>query len=111
MSFLVIAVAGGLSVEETDRALELGPQHIAAGDGYRSLLEAASFDGIDIVDVTEEYLLTKAAWIQGQDAESVELEHLFGVDEFIQKQSREREALAAIGDGLMRRYLISAVRP
>ena len=110
MSFLVITVAGGLSIEETDRALNVGPEHIAAGDGYRSLIEAASFDVVDIVDVTDEYLLTQEAWIQGRDAESVELERLLGVEKFIEKQSREREALAAIRDGLMRRYLISAVR-
>jgi len=111
MSFLVIAVAGGPSAEETDRVLEVGPEHIATNDGYPSLLLAAGFEGIEVVDVTDEYLATHAAWIRERDAESVGLEQLLGVDEFAELQLRRRRELATIRAGSMRRYLISAVRP
>ncbi len=109
MSFLVIAVADGLSAEEADRALDAGPEHIATGEGYPSLLQAAGFEGVDVVDVTDEYLTTQAAWVREWDAESFELEQLLGV-EFAERQTRRRRALATVQAGLMRRYLISAVR-
>lgn len=111
MSFLVIAVADGLSAEETDRVLDVGPEHIATDDGYPSLLEAAGFEGVDVLDVTKEYLVTQAAWIREWDTESFELEQLLGADEFAERQSRRRRALATVRAGLMRRYSISAVRP
>lgn len=109
MAFLVIAAADGLSAEEADRVLDVGPEHIATGDGYPYLLQAAGFEGVDVVDVTDEYLATKAAWIHEWDAESFELEQLLGA-EFAERQSRRRRALATVQAGLMRRYLISAVR-
>ncbi|MCH8991958.1 MAG: hypothetical protein IIA44_09460, partial [Acidobacteria bacterium] len=46
-----------------------------------------------------------------RDAESAELEDLLGADEFAEGQSSRRQELAAVRDGLLVRYLISAVRP
>ena len=111
ISFLVIAVADGLPAEEIDRVLDVGPEHIGTGDGYPSLLQAAGFEGVDLVDVTDEYLATQAAWIHEWDTESFDLEQLLGADEFAERQSRRRRELATIRAGSMRRYLISAVRP
>ncbi len=110
MSFLVIAVADGLSAEETDRVLNVGPEHIATGVGYPSLLRAAGFEGVDVVDVTDEYLVTQAAWIREWDDESLVLERLLGANEFAERQLRRRRALATVEAGLMRRHWISAVR-
>ncbi len=110
MSFLVIAVAEGLSAEETDRVVEVGPDHIATADSYPSLLRRSGFEGVGLVDVTDEYLATQMAWIREWDAELFDLERLLGADEFADRQSRHRRAWAAARAGSMRRYLISAVR-
>ncbi len=82
MSFLAIAVADCLSAEETDRVLDAGPEHIAAGDGYPFLLQAVGFEDVELIDVTDEYLVTLAAWIREWDTESTELEQLIGTDHF-----------------------------
>lgn len=111
MSFLVIAVADRLSTEETDRALDAGPAHVEAGDGYPFLLQAVGFEDVELLDVTDEYLATLAAWAREWDTESPELEQLIGTDQFAAHQSRRRKALKTVQDGLLRRYLITAVRP
>jgi hypothetical protein len=111
LSFLVIAVADGLSVEETARALDAGPEYIAAGDDYPALTDQAGFADIETIDVTDEYRATLDVWIRAWDAESIGLEWLLGVDEFDERQARRRRALSAIAEGLVRRYLFSAERP
>lgn len=111
LAFLVIALADGLSSDETTRALDAGPGHVDAGDGYRALLEAAGFESFKLVDVTDQYLATLTAWIREWDTESTELEPLLGVDEFTERQSRRRKTLETVRDGLLRRYVISAVQP
>ena len=111
ISFLVIAVADGLSVAETDVALDAGPEHIDAGPGYPALMDAAGFEDVEVIDVTDDYLATLAAWIRAWDADSTELQQLIGVDEFTERQMRRRQAHATARDGLLRRCLISARRP
>jgi hypothetical protein len=111
LSFLVIAVADGLSAAETNIALDAGPEHIDAGPGYLALMDAAGFEDVEVIDVTGEYLVTLTAWIREWDADSTELEQLMGVEEFAERQTRRRKALATARDGLLQRYLISATRP
>ncbi len=111
LSFLVIAVASGLSAAETNMALDAGPEHTDAGPGYPALMEAAGFEDIQVIDVTDEYVATLTAWIREWEAASTELEQLMGIDEFTERQKRRRQALAAARDGLLQRYLISAISP
>lgn len=100
-----------MSAEETDRALDAGPEHIAAGDGYPFLLQAVSFEDVELIDVTDEYLSTLEAWICEWDTESIDLEQVIGTDQFAETQSRRRKALTTVQEGLLRRYLITAARP
>ena len=111
ISFLVIAAADGLSAEQTARVLETGPESIAAEDGYEALMSQAGFGSVEIIDATDEYLVTLDSWIGEWDAESGELERLLGMGEFAERQTRRRRALSLLAEGLMRRYLISAERP
>jgi len=111
LSFLVIAVSDGLSPVETNIALEAGPEHIDAGPGYPALMEAAGFEDIQVIDVTDEYVATLTGWIREWEADSAELEQLMGIDEFAERQTRRSQAIASARDGLLQRYLISAIRP
>jgi len=111
LSFLVIAVANGLSAAETNIALDAGPEHIDAGPGYPALMEAAGFEDIQVVDVTDEYMVTLTGWIREWEADSSELEQLMGIAEFAERQKRRSQAIASARDGLLQRYLISAIRP
>ena len=111
ISFGVIAVADDLSDDETDQAADAGPVHVEAGPGYPELMAAAGFESVELTDVSDEYLATSAAWVREWDAESVELEQLVGTDDFAERQTSRRQAIEAISDGLLGRYLISAIRP
>ncbi len=109
ISFLVIAVADDLTTAETEAARDAGPEHIDAGPGYPALMRRAGFENIDVMDVTDDYLMTLAAWIRAWDEESTDLEQLIGADQFAERQERRRRAFETTRAGLLRRYLISAV--
>jgi len=111
ISFLVIAVADRLSAAETLTAIEAGPEQVAAESGYSMLMDAAGFEDVDVIDVTDEYLVTLSAWLRAWEAESTEIQRLIGVDQFAERQTSRRQALEKATDGLLRRYLISAIRP
>ena len=111
ISFGVIAIADGLTADEADRAVDSGPVHVDAGRGYPALLSAAGFESVKLTDVSDEYLATSVAWVREWDAESVELQQLVGTDDFVERQASRRQAIEATRDGLLRRYLISAIRP
>lgn len=110
LSFFVVAVADGLSAQDTARAIGAGPEFVDAESAYPLLLAAAGFDNVELVEVTDEYAATLSDSIRARDAESAELEDLLGADEFAESQSSRGQELAAVHDGLLRRYLILAVR-
>lgn len=70
---------------------------------------AAGFDDVELVDVSDQYLVTLSAWIAARDAESAALEPLLGVAEFAEGQESRLLEAAAIREGLLRRYLVSGV--
>lgn len=109
--FFVVAVADGLSARDTAEAVAAGPPCVNAEPGYLSLVEGAGFDLPEIVDVTDDYAATLSASIQARDEELPSLEKLIGTDRFAEGQSSRREELAAVHNGLLRRYLIATARP
>jgi hypothetical protein len=108
---LVVAVAEGLTADDVARAVEAGPPHVAAQPGYPALLDEAGFVGIEIADLSDDYESTLAASVGVRDENRAGLEALVGVDTFEEGQSDRRQELAAVREGLLRRHLISAVRP
>ena len=81
MAHFVVVLGGDLSEEELDLALETAPDHVDAGPGYPALLDEAGFIGVEVVDVSEEYLATVEAWAEAWEAEAEDLTSLFGSDE------------------------------
>ena len=110
MAFFVIAVADDLTPAERHRAIDAGPDHVAARDGYPEMLDAAGFDNVEFWDVTAEYRITLEAWIREWEAEAAGIIGLVGAGEFEERQGRRHRASAAVDDGLLQRWLISARR-
>ena len=79
--------------------------------GQRRLLASAGFDDIDELDVTDAFAATARAWIDGRSAHAEVLATLEGPGVFDQRQQDSRALLAAVEDGLLRRTILSAVRP
>lgn len=111
LSFLAIALAEGLSDDQTTAAVDAGPDHVVSEPGYSALMEDAGFEAVELVDVTVDYLATIEDWIHEWNAESDAIERLVGIDEFNQRQTRRRSPLQAGRQGLLIRYLISGRRP
>lgn len=111
LAFFVVTIADGLSRHGVERAIEAGPEYVEAGPGYRALVEEAGFAAVEIVDVSDEYAATLSDSIRARDAEAAELKELVGADVFAEGQASRREELAAVHNRLLRRHLISAVRP
>lgn len=109
--FFVVAVADGLSVRDVEGAIAAGPPHVAAGHGYRALLEEAGFAGPEMIDVTDEYSAALSSSIRARDAEKPRLARLIGPDQFAEGQSNRRRELAAVEGGLLVRRLVTTVRP
>lgn len=82
LSLLVIAVADGLSDDATTRALDAGPEYVSAAVGYPALFLSAGYERIDLIDVTDEYRMTLAAWVSAWDANSSELQQVLGDGDF-----------------------------
>lgn len=107
--FLVIAAAVGLVAADLERALEVG--HVDAGPGYPTLVEQAGFIDAEVTEVTDVYLATLQNWYQAYQDETQALHELIGEEDYEDRQSRRVRNMATVGDGLVRRYLVSAQRP
>ncbi len=102
----VITVGEGLSPVERVEALTVGPDHVDAGGGYLDLMHAAGFTAVSLIDVSDGYRETLAAWIREWDREATALRALLGQNEFEGRQVRRRRALAAAERGLLQRWLL-----
>ncbi len=110
LAFFVVAPAAGLSTRDVERAIEAGPSFVDAGPGYAKLLRQAGFADVEIVDVTDEYALTLSRAVQARETEAAQLESLVGAEVFAEGQASYRKESAAVHDGILQRYLVSAVR-
>ncbi|HWM22616.1 MAG TPA: hypothetical protein VNO51_23185 [Ilumatobacteraceae bacterium] len=66
---------------------------------------------IVVVDQTDGFRTTAAAWIREWDTHRDELVAMFGGDEFATRQKKRTVQLHAIDDGLLRRSLAIGRRP
>lgn len=110
MSFLVISLPEGVGSERLPRPVDFGPDWVDAGDDYASLAREAGFDDVEIVDVTSEYLDTLEASIRAWEVEKETLEHLLGAEQVSDRMNRRTRSRGAVREGLLRRYLLTAVR-
>ena len=111
MAFTTIEVAPGLTEAARRRALRSGPRAVGTRSTYERLLASAGFVDIDAVDVTASFIDTARTSIDLRAEHADELAALEPPGSFETRQADNRAQLAATEDGLLRRSLISAVRP
>jgi hypothetical protein len=69
-------------------------------------MRRAGFVDVLVVDQTDEFRSTAAAWIAAWDAHHDALVALYGEAEFDTRQQERRTQLRAVDDGLLRRSLV-----
>jgi hypothetical protein len=111
MAFQVIHVAPGLRERARRRAQQSGPWAVSSRHSPDELMRHAGFVDLAILDQTEDFRTTAAAWIAEWDAHRPELVTLHGESEFDTRQQERRTQLQAIDDGLLRRSLVVGCRP
>ncbi len=110
LAFTTIHVAPDLDATRHRRAVRAGPWQVATRRPYPDLVAQAGFVDVVALDVTEEYARTQRAWLEANDSRASEVRRLTSDSEFATAQADRRLAAAAIGEGLLRRSLITATR-
>ena len=109
--FYAITLTAGISDEERARAIRLGNEHVDAGPGHAVLMEQAGFDQVEVTDVSDGYLVTMERWTRAWQDDSVALSELVGDEEYQARMERQAVDIAAVKEGLLKRYLVSGVKP
>lgn len=73
-------------------------------------MEKAGFEGIEIRDVTAEFVASAQAWFDGFAAREQELRPMLR-EEFDERQKGRQEMISGAGEGLLQRLLVSATVP
>jgi hypothetical protein len=106
MAFQVIHTAPELPKRERRRAHRSGPWAVSSRHAPDELMRRAGFVDILVVDQTEQFRSTAAAWIGEWDDHRDELVALHGATEFDTRQEERNVQLQAIDDGLLQRSLV-----
>ena len=111
LAFYNIFMAPGLSEDERQRGLELAPGWVYSPVGERAMLRSAGFARIKEIDVTDEFLRTEGAVLEGRERYAEGLRTLEGAAEFSRRQLARKMRIEAIEADLVRRSLFVAERP
>jgi SAM-dependent methyltransferase len=105
MVFSVIAPNHVLTDSERRLAVASGPPHVEVDSDYGDLLDRLGWNVIERNDVTVEYRRSVQSMLTGMDNDQEALVQALGKEEFKRRIERRRNALTAIGDGLLRREI------
>jgi hypothetical protein len=73
-------------------------------------MKTAGFEGIEIVDVTKDFIETAQAWFDAFATRERELRPLL-CDQYDDRQKGRHDMITGTGEGLLRRLLVSATTP
>lgn len=109
MAFLTIAIAPGLSKRQHRRAARIGPRSVASNRSPRELMEAAGYERLEVVDVTEDFRRTAVAWHEQYTKHADELRSILGseLDELCENRT---DLIAGVEEGLLQRALVSGTK-
>jgi len=110
MAFQVIHTVPELSDRERRRAHRSGPWAVSSRHAPDELMRRSDFVDVGVVDQTEQFRTTAAAWIREWESHRRELVALHGQAEFDTRQRKRNVQLQAIDDGLLRRSLVYGLR-
>ena len=111
IAYTTIFVTPGLEPRLRRRAQRSGPRAVGSRTDQRQLLVSAGFTGIEVIDLTDDWLRTARGWLDGWAAHETELSALESPEAFAERQRERHTQLRAIEEGLLRRALFSASRP
>jgi hypothetical protein len=111
MAFQVIHTAPGLSEGRRRRAHQSGPWAVSSPHAPDELMRRAGFVDIAVIDQTEQFRRTGAAWIREWESHRDELVALYGEAEFETRQQERSVQQQATDDGLLQRSLVVGRRP
>jgi cyclopropane fatty-acyl-phospholipid synthase-like methyltransferase len=110
IAYTTIVVAEDLSKSDHRRAARMGPRAVSSNRTMRVLMEAAGFKGIEVIDVTNDFITTAQSWFDEFAVRERELKPVFA-NEFDERQKGRQDMIAAAGEGLLQRLLVSATAP
>jgi cyclopropane fatty-acyl-phospholipid synthase-like methyltransferase len=109
-SFTTIVISEGLTKSDHRRAARLGPRAVATTRPIRTLMRAARFEDVEVVDVTPAFIATTQAWFDAFAERETELRPLLGT-EYDDRQSGRLEMIEGAQEGLLQRLLVSGAVP
>lgn len=109
-AFSVIYPTPGLTGPRARRAIAAGPPDCRLRSSYPSLLRSAGYVEIEEHDLTRPYRTTAVHKLAETERMADDLIDVLGGQEFDEALARRRLAVAAIGDGLLRRSRFVARR-
>jgi hypothetical protein len=114
MVFTAITPGPDLTSAQRRRAAAAGPAHVLVRTSYSSLLGSAGF--VDVVgeDVTAAYRSTLGRWIDETERRRDDVLAALaeaGEEQYEERQSHRRAAMAAIDAGVLQRWVYVARRP
>ena len=111
MVFQVIHIAPELSERERRRAHRSGPWAVSSRHAPDELMRRAGLVDVEVIDQTEQFRATAAAWIREWNEHRDALVAVHGDAAFDTRQQERRTQLQAVDDGLLRRSLVTGRRP
>lgn len=110
-AFFVLSFSDGLSQADLAEILDEGREHYDAGPGYRVLMEQAGFEEVQVGDATDTYLSTLEALGREWNIHAPAVRELVGEEEFNETTSRWQDTAEIVRRGLIKRYVVSGVKP
>jgi hypothetical protein len=89
----------------------MGPRAVRSNREPSDLLDAAGFDDVEVIDLTESFLETARGWYAHTSELERDLRATTGDAAFDQQQADRRETVTAIEEGLLSRALLLAAKP
>lgn len=106
--YYVIATKEDLSpADRAQIAKRDGNEYVESPTPYRRLMEQSGFAEVEVIDVSEEFVETIAAWKRQWEAEADSLIGLLGEEEFSRKIHNRVLDLASAEEGLLKRFRVS----
>jgi hypothetical protein len=109
IAFATITLTPGLAGARLRRAIEAGPSAVDGPD-VGDLLRDVGYVDVETHDVTDDYLATAQRWVDARVRHHDDLRPLDPAT-YDERVGRGRGAVAAISDGLLQRFVVSARRP
>jgi hypothetical protein len=110
MAFITISLSPGLSKSEHRRGARIGPRSVSSDRTPEDLMEAAGFEEIEGVDVTESFAEIARAWHEQYVYHEDDLRPILGAElgELCKNRS---DLISGVEEGLLRRTLVSGRKP